>query len=143
MTLTGRTRKSQLKKQSRKAHRIVVRDAATQFFFEHAGYSYNPKTETAEQGRQRGAERLAAAERFAAEKSFVFEWNYDEEGCIGCDCGNPDCACSSGASHEVLYCLLRESDNGEVLQSLSGICEPSREYRRVVEAELALEAMPS
>lgn len=33
------------------------------FFFDHAGYSYDPKTETVEQGRERCARELAAAER--------------------------------------------------------------------------------
>src|SRR5690348_6328640 len=53
MTL-GRTRKAHARKQSRKTHRIIVRDASIQFFYDHAGYSYG-KGETPEQGRMRGA----------------------------------------------------------------------------------------
>ena len=36
-----------------------------QFFLKHAGYSYNPKTETLMQGRIRSARALAKAEREA------------------------------------------------------------------------------
>ena len=36
-----------------------------EFFFTHAGYSYDPKTETPEQGRAKCAQRLAEAEEEA------------------------------------------------------------------------------
>lgn len=36
-----------------------------QFFYDHAGFSYDPATETAEQGHQRTARNLAGAERWA------------------------------------------------------------------------------
>jgi hypothetical protein len=35
---------------------------------------------------------------------------------------------------------MRDPD-GKVVQSLGSVCEPSREYRRVVEAELAAEEL--
>ena len=41
---------------------------------------------------------------------------------------------------EVLYAVLKDQD-GEVLESLGGIGDPDRNYGRVVEAELALEAL--
>jgi hypothetical protein len=44
------------------------------------------------------------------------------------------------------FCVAKRLKSGQevvydVLASLGGICEPSREYRRVVEAELAEEAL--
>lgn len=38
-----------------------------QFFYDHAGYGYNPATETAEQGRENTARGLARAELYARE----------------------------------------------------------------------------
>ena len=84
------------------------------------------------------ARLLAKAERDARALGYTFEWTDDIDGCIGCDCDSPDCACSTGESHECLVCLMRDS-HGICCQSLGSICEPSREYRRVIEAELALE----
>ena len=43
---------------------------------------------------------------------------------------------------EVLIAVLKDAD-GHVLESLGGIGDPSPSYQRLVEAELALEAMPS
>jgi hypothetical protein len=112
---------------------------AIKFFAKHAGLSYDPKTQTPAQGKARNARRLARAERTAANMGFTFEWEYDPDGCIGCECGSEDCACSTGVSHEVLSCIVRNAD-GLVIGSLGGICDPTPEYRRVVEAELALES---
>jgi hypothetical protein len=116
-------------------------DSAVQFFYEHAGYSYDPKTETPDKGRLRGAQALAQAEEYAAAKDWGYSWDYDRAGCIGCDCDSADCACSTGEPHETLVCFLRTYD-GEVLEALGGICGATPEYSRVVEAELALQAMP-
>ncbi len=99
-----------------------------------------PKTETPEAGRLRCAQDLAAAEEFAAELEWVFSWDADEDGCIGCDCGSEDCACSMGTWHDVMSCVLR-NQAGDVLASLGSICDPSADYARVIEAELASEAM--
>lgn len=127
-TQTGRTRRAK-----------ILREA-TAFFHANAGYGYDPKTETAEQGRKRCAVSLARAERDARSAGITFEWGYDPDGCIGCDCGQSDCKCSTGEDHEVLDCVARDRD-GVIVASLGAICEPSREYRRVVEAELAQEAL--
>lgn len=83
---------------------------------------------------------LARAEKDARKWGITFEWEVDQDGCIGCTCESKDCACYMGEPHEVLGCVARNSA-GEVLSSLWGICEPSREYRRVVEAKLAVEAL--
>lgn len=115
---------------------------AAKFFYDNAGFAYDPKVETEEQGHERCAKMLAEAEALASAEGCWFDWQYDHDGCIGCDCGSDDCACSTGEPHEVLWCAMREgTEPGLVLASLGSICNPTREYRRVVEAELALEAM--
>lgn len=50
-----------------------------QFFYEHAGYSYDPLTETPEQGRQRGATVLAQAERESRDAGDSYEWRIDTD----------------------------------------------------------------
>ena len=42
--------------------------------------------------------------------------------------------------HEVLGCVLRDAD-GNVLASLWGVSDPDSAYQRVVEAEIAAEAI--
>lgn len=111
---------------------------AVAFFREHAGYSYGAG-ETPAQGRTRGAITLARAEAGAKEHGWSVEWEYDAEACIGCDCGSDDCPCSTGEPHETFVAMLND-DKDRVIGSLGSICEPTREYRRVIEAELADEA---
>jgi hypothetical protein len=110
------------------------------FFFDNAGYSYDPRTETRKQGRLRCARALALAEETAAERNWEFLWDADQDGCIGCDCGAEDCKCCTGEPHEILCCALKDAD-GKILASMGGICEPTRDYGRIVEAELASEAL--
>lgn len=103
---------------------------AEQFFYDKAGYSYTPGTETPEQGRENGAKRLALAERFARANGWTYQWVPDDD-----DCGDGD------STPEVREgCILRDAD-GKVLESLWGIGDASAGYRRVVEAELALDHM--
>jgi hypothetical protein len=111
---------------------------AIKFFVEHAGFSYDPKTQTPAQGKALRARALARAERQAANLGFTFEWS--EDSCIGCDCSSDTCACGHGDPHECLCCIVRNAE-GKVIGSLGSICEPSREYRRVIEAELAQEGL--
>jgi hypothetical protein len=116
------------------------KQSAYLFFLKHAGYAYRP-SETPQAGRSRSARQLAKAERDAVALGYQFEWRNDDEGCSGCDCGSDDCACSTGVDHETLGCLMYAPDSKDAVQSLWGICNPTREYRRVVEAELAMEAL--
>ena len=114
------------------------------FFYEHAGWSYDPKRETPEEGRAHCAIALAAAERDAQTKGWYFEWEYDDS-CAGCDCGDSKCPCfrSKGRVtnyHRPFFCSVYDAPGGNMLGSLHGICEPTPEYRRVIQAELALEA---
>lgn len=113
---------------------MTTRDQkAFKFFREHAGYGYDPTTETPEQGRDRGARKLAAAERYAFENEWTHEWRIDESGC-NCDTDTP--------CEKTSVCVLYDT-NANIIASLSGICDPTAEYRRVIEAELAMEAMPT
>lgn len=116
---------------------------AVQFFYAHAGFGHNPKTETKTQGKRRCARALAKAEAYAYEHDWTYQWGGDS--CIGGDCGETatcDHPCCQQTEHECLWCQLWDADGKQVLASLGSICEPSAEYKRVVKAELALEAMP-
>jgi hypothetical protein len=118
--------------QNGRTRRALALKQATAFFYEHAGYSYDPKTETPEQGKKRCAVALARAERDAASAGIRFTWEYDPDGCIGC-------GCATGAEHTVETCFAVK--DGECVASLGSICEATDTYRRVIEAELAYEAL--
>jgi hypothetical protein len=98
-----------------------------QFFLEQAGYCVGHRAE--------GALQLARAEKWAEAQEMTFEWSHDMD---------PDLSWMSESEqaqdHEVLGCVLYDA-NRVHLRSLGGITDPSWEYRRVVEAELALEEM--
>lgn len=94
-------------------------DKAIQFFKEHGS------------ARSEGALHLARAEKYAEDHDWTVEWE-DEP--------NPDMSGMEGAKEVLSACL--KNAQGQVLGCLGGIGDPSRSYRRVVEAELALEAMP-
>jgi len=103
-----------------------------QFFYDHAGFSWNPATETQEQGRERYAKALAAAEHLALEENWHYDWDWDNY-----DCGHAKGECSGRPE----YCQLWDAERASLLASLSGICDADDNYRRVVQAELAVEAM--
>ena len=118
------------------------REAFT-FFREHAGSSHRPGQETEAQGKARGAQALAYAEARARALGAVFVWQHDEE-----------IDSSSFLTHGeddpwTLWQCLCYGSSGRVLASLSGIdfgrdgSPYSDPYRRVVEAELALETFPT
>lgn len=107
------------------------------FFLAHAGYSYDPRTETPMQGRIRCAQTLAYAERCALNSGCSFEWSID-----------PDITSREWTNEAPAWstwrCVARDAE-GKVFASLHGIDfgrdgEPWGDpYRRVVEAELACE----
>jgi hypothetical protein len=106
------------------------------FFYENAGYSYK-EPETAEQGRIRCAIELAQAEEYARGLGWEFEWEHDQ---------SPDLSFMSdeerSQEHEVLCCRIPDPSNPKYsLASLCGIVDADRNYRRVIEAELASEAL--
>ncbi len=105
---------------------------AWRFFHAHAGYVVGQ--------RAIGAADLARAEEDAARQDWCFCWEWDEdsasEGCRSAiTCNKPD-----SHEHEVFGCLVRTRE-GEVLASLWGIWDPDASYSRVIEAELASEAL--
>lgn len=110
-----------------------------QFFREYAGYSYNPATQTAAQGRRECASRLARAERVASKRGYYFDWDIDPETNSSDFSDEPD-------PWQLYVCRMYDED-GELIGSLHGIDfgrdgSPAGEpYRRVVEAELALDAI--
>lgn len=110
---------------------------AAAFFYRNAGYSYTPGKETKEQGRRRCARALAAAERAALDAGASFEWDTDPD-CTSADFSDAD------PPWRLWICIARDA-NGDVFASLGAIDfgrdgSPWRDpYRRVVEAELALE----
>lgn len=130
------------------------------FFKTNAGFSYKPDSETPEQGKRRCARSLARAEREAQRKGIRFEWQQDDVPCDSCACGTCKCDTAECAKyreqaqdHETLGCIAYVTVDGDtgtqhgtkesrtVLASLWGICGATDSYRRVVEAELAQEAL--
>ncbi len=105
-----------------------------QFFFSQAGYSYDAKVETPEQGKLRCAIQLAQAEVWAAAHGVTFKWMPDED-------ADPTDWDGEGPIGESAEGCVAKCASGGVLESLWGIWDASEEYRRVVQAELALEAM--
>jgi hypothetical protein len=117
--------------------------AAVAFFAEHAGTSYNPATETPEEGAERGARLFARAEAYAKAAGWTFTWRDDwelphshEQEFGEAYSGMPD------GEPETCEGVTLYDENDDVLESLGCVDDADSNYRRVVEAELALEAMP-
>lgn len=115
----------------------VELNADARFFYDNAGYSHNPNTETAEQGHVRSALSLAAAEGIARNAGVSFEWSVDE--------GTDSSEFSNKRPWYDLYVCIAYDAAGNVCGSLGGIDfgrdkgPRESDYRRVVEAELAAE----
>ena len=54
-------------------------DKLTQFFYDNAGYSYDPKLESQEQGKIRCAIFLANATKWAFKEGISFQWDVDQD----------------------------------------------------------------
>jgi len=108
---------------------------AVSFFYKNAGWGYDPKKETAKQGRMRGAIALAEAEHEGSQRGWHVTWEHDPEPYERGDAEPEDYE-----PEEVLGAVLRD-ENGKVLESLWSIADPDRNFARVVEAELMLEAI--
>ena len=111
----------------------AIEKRAVTFFKKHGGYSTRPG-ETKKKAIQNSAERLARAEQYGTDMGWTVTWDYDQE---EYQLGDAE----ETPPSEVLVAVLRDSD-GNVIGSLGGIGDPDDNYKRVVEAELALEAMP-
>jgi hypothetical protein len=126
-------------KLSKAAQRIRASLTAREaFFFDNAGYSYHTATEKPEQGRARCARELARAEVYAGEQGWEFTWEDDWM------CGSHVREFGRESyEHEPSTCescVLRDAE-GNVLASLGCIDDADSNYRRVIEAELASEAL--
>lgn len=120
---------------------ITLTDAE-QFFYDHAGYGYDPASETPEDGRARGAVVLARAERTARNLGWFVDWEIDPDA----DTTPTDSYFVSGNPQ---WTATLYDTNGDVRGSLCGIdfaevyevTPQSDPYARVVAAELAAEAL--
>jgi len=101
---------------------------AIKFFYDNAGWRGGQKE------RRANARALAEAEEEAEERGWEVRWEEDPEGwdTLG-DIPEEDVK-------EILTAVLYDEE-GEVIDSLGGVVNPDRRYGRVVEAELALEAL--
>jgi hypothetical protein len=83
---------------------------------------------------------LARAEARADDAGLIFRWEADDLAYDTFVDHDEWCRKDCGKDHEVLWCAV--SDGGsETLASLGSIIDASRDYRRVIEAELASEAL--
>jgi len=108
---------------------ITLTDAE-QFFYDHAGWSYDPAAETPDHGRARCAIELADAERLLnRDNDAEVTWEEDDTPWDGCE---PYDGPMFGA-------VLRKGS--EVMGSLWSIAMESTDepYARIVAAELAQE----
>jgi hypothetical protein len=113
---------------------------AYHFFLQHAGFSWNPVTQTRMQGRIECAQRMAAAETAFFDACRVSDveisWEDDPDGCAwsGEDYTPERVECAA---------IWHRDESGRVryLASLCGIDDADANYRRVIRAELALECI--
>lgn len=118
-------------------------DTAVRFFYANAGWSYHPAKETPEEGHQRCAERLAAAEVWASENAVSLEWEEDEYA---------DRSFLPKRDNRPLFSCLRRTHDGRIAScggidlgrqgTESKVKGGGKNYMRVMAAELALELMP-
>lgn len=98
------------------------------FFKKAAGYVVGE--------RSMGALKLAKAECEMERRGWRVRWEFDQE---------PDLSWMDDeereAVREVLCAILEDSGGNQLGPSLCGIVDPDRAYARVIEAELALEAL--
>lgn len=106
---------------------------AEQFFYDNAGWSYDPATESEEEGRWRCARVLAEAEARLKAGPYFVDHEPDDLPWDG------DVPYDGPLWIVTLYSVAGNLD-GEILGSLSSVaCEADDPYMRVVAAELASE----
>ena len=113
---------------------------AYHFFLKHAGFSWNPATQTRAQGRIECAQRMAAAETAFLDACRVSDvginWEDDPDGSAWAD---------DDYKPERVECaaIWHREESGRVryLASLSCIDDADANYRRVIRAELALDCI--
>jgi hypothetical protein len=114
---------------------------AVKFFYEHGPSSHNPETQTADEGRWESARAYARAEQAGRDAAHSYEWEID-----------PDIDSSEFSDERPSWalweCIVYNADR-EPIGSLSGIdfgrdgMPSDNPYRRVVEAQLSMEALAS
>lgn len=106
--------------------------ADEQFFYDNAGWSHHPDKETSENGHRRSARELAEAEAYARAKNWNCTWEPD-----------PDPWDGDVPYDGPLWGATLRDDKGNILASLWSIAveHEGDPYARVVNAQLALEAM--
>lgn len=115
-----------------------------QFFYDNAGYSYDPQKETQEEGRKRCAIVLAGVEQWAHETGYSFLWDIDHDASSADWLDDNEDGGKNRDPWRVWSCWMMD-EQGKTVQSLHAIDfgrdgQPwGNNYRRVVEAELALE----
>lgn len=107
---------------------------AFKFFRANCGYSVPP-------GRAACALALARAERDARAEGIEFRWEYDPDGAS--DWRSDLRRDYTDYTPEYVEECRAVSERGKTLASLCGIADADDNYRRVVEAELASEALES
>lgn len=110
---------------------------AVEFFYTHAGFSYDPETQTPEEGKRACAEALARAEEEGRKRGFFTVWKRDDVP-FGDDVHEPD----EYGYVATLWHTAAFTGERVMLASLGMIdAEDGDPYRRVVNAELAMEAI--
>lgn len=110
---------------------------ALQFHYEHGGYSYDPATERPEDGRARYALAAAGAEAWAQEQGLEFRW---EDDWTVTDHAHEFCADAYPAGNPETCEMCGAWLGDECLAAMGCIDDATDEYRRVIEADLAMEA---
>lgn len=108
--------------------------SAIEFFYKHAEHSYNPKTQTMEEGRRENAAHLAEAEAWAKNNGVTFQWTDDW---IVDHQKEFDCYKDGGPETCEQCVAFRDGDS---VASVGCVDDATPEYRRVIEAHLAAEA---
>lgn len=109
-----------------------------QFFYAHAGFSY-AQGESPEGARVMNAHALAQAEQWATRTGYAFKWTTDDE------IDSSDFLDEKPA-YKLWLCVMEDS-TGELVTGIGAVDfgrdgEPwGDNYRRVLEAEMALEIM--
>ena len=116
------------------------------FFYDYAGHSHDPKTETTEEGRLRCATELALAERWAKQNGIHHQWWIDADYTVGKDddlhpeeCSSPY-LCIAGHMDSPFDPVDPEASLGGILFA-KGKDYANDPYGRIVEAELSMEIM--
>lgn len=115
-----------------------------QFFYDNAGWSHDPLTESPDElQRLRCAQALAAAEAWLKDNSAFYEvtWEPDHDGDHSY-LDQPEFAGQDIWTCEQATLWMIDADQPWVAASLGCIDNADDAYRRVVAAELALEVKP-